>query len=215
MICIRRVLFFGRVFAVCMLAWCCAGLLAESAPVYAANPALTSQPVRKAPSRNATRSWNFRAPDRSFQHSRWRDALNAELRGITFAPFAPAERYLQHNGAAGMDLPPIQLEELEKMRPQENSPFMLGGSTAVSGEFTKERTGWRVYNDDEYAGLVPVLKEEGRAGLYAGFRPDEAVELKLGPEYYLGSSVMRPDQTGYVKDAAGVFGLGMKLKIDF
>jgi hypothetical protein len=121
---------------------------------------------------------------------------------------------LQHNArASGKRLPPAQLDDLDKMRPPEKKHAMLGGKAAVHGEFTKESTGWRPHNDP--AGATSALKEERRAGAYADFHPAEDVELKVGPEYYLGASVLRPEQTGSAKEHSGAFGMGMKLKIDF
>jgi hypothetical protein len=199
---------------VCALACFCIGLFAAFA--HAAAP----QNMPTAPSKNAGKpGWNFQAPDRSVQNTRWRESIQATLQQTTFAPSAPAGRYLQHNAtSSGKGLPPAQLDDLDKMRPPENAQLTLGGSTPVHGEFTKEKTAWRPHNDpaDPAAGVTSVLKEERRAGAYADFRPAEDVELMLGPEYHFGASALRPDQTGSAnRDNAGSFGMGMKLKIDF
>ena len=170
------------------------------------------------PSQNATRpDWDFQAPDRSTQDARWRESISATLQQTTFAPFAPAGRYLQHNATiSGKRLPPAQLDDLDKMRPPENKQPKLGGKVPVQGEFTKESTGWRPHNDPAgSSGATPALREERRAGAYADFHPDEDVEFRVGPEYHLGASVSRPEQTGHSKDHAGAFGMGMKLKIGF
>jgi len=116
----------------------------------------------------------------------------------------------------GKGLPPAQLDDLDKVRPPENKQSMAGGKASMHGEFTKERIGWRPYNNfADSIGVTPALKEERRAGAYAELHPDEDVELKLGPECYLGSSALRPEQTGAAKDHHAAFGLGMRLKIDF
>jgi hypothetical protein len=199
-----------------MLACVCAGFFAVC-PVVAAAPAVP-QKIPGKPSKNATRpGWDFQAPDRSALNARWRESISATLQQTTFAPFAPAGRYLQHNATlSGKRLPPAQLDDLDKIRPPENKKVMLGGKMPVQGEFVKESTGWRSYSDHaSSAGATPPLKEERRAGAYADFHPDEDVAFKIGPEYHLGSSVLRPDQTGHSKDHAGAFGMGMKLKIDF
>ena len=199
-----------------MLACICAAFFATFS-VYAAAPAV---PKKKSamPSKNATRpGWAFQAPDRSTQNARWRESISATLQKTTFAPFAPAGRYLQHNATtSGKRLPPTQLDDLDKIRPPEDKRPMLGGKVPVQGEVTRESTGWRPYNDlPNSVGATPALKEERRAGAYADFHPDEDVEFKVGPEYHLGASVSRPEQTGHSKDHAGAFGMGMKLKIDF
>jgi len=199
-----------------MLACVCAGLFVVFS-AYAAAPA-APQKTPVMPSKNATRpGWDFQTPDRSVQNARWRESISATLRQTTFAPSAPAGRYLQHNATtAGKRLPPVQLDDLDKMRPPANKQPMLGGKVPVQGEFTKESTSWRPYNDFAGgAGVTPALREERRAGAYADFHPDEDVEFKVGPEYHLGSSVLRPEQTGHSKDHVGGFGMGMKLKIDF
>jgi len=204
----------ARMAAVFVLACFCAGLFAEL-PVYAAAPVATPQKKRNPPARKAARAdqWDFHAPDRRFQNSRWLESLHVPFQETSFAP---AERYLRNNGAfAGQYLPPAYLHDLNTPHPSEDKQFMLGGGASVYGEITKERTGWRMYHDEDYSGAASVLKEERRAGVYAGFHPDEAVELKIGPEYHLGSSVARPDQTGQAKDNAGEWGMGMKLKIGF
>jgi len=216
MTCLRSIRTFGRVLAVGLPVVCCALFIAASAFVYAADSGPATQKARKASLRNAGKRWNFQTPDKRLRNDHRHKALNAALRMTFLAPFAPGAHSSLHDGAVGdSGLPGAQREEADTTHPQDNRQIMLGGNAFISGEFSRERTGWRPYNDDEQAGLAFALKEEGRAGLYAGFHPDEAVELKLGPEYYLGSSVTRPDQTGYVKDGAGVLGLGMKLKIDF
>jgi hypothetical protein len=206
-----------RVLAACLLACFCTGLFAALPLLFAADPAATPQKKRSVQLQSAARSgWNFSAPDRRFQNARWRESIGATLEQTTFAPSAPAGRYLKNNGTlAGKRLPPAHLDDLDKMRPPENRQLMLGGSTPVHGEFTKERTGWRAYNDADIPGVSSSLKEERRAAAYAGFHPGEDVELKVGPEYQLGSSVTRPEQTGHAKDGAGTLGMGMKLKIDF
>jgi hypothetical protein len=199
-----------------MLACFCAGLFAVFS-VYAAAPAV-SHKKSAIPSKNATRpGWAFQTPDRSGQNARWRESISTTLQQTTFAPSAPAGRYLQHNATtSGKRLPPAQLDDLDKIRPPENKRPMLGGKVPVQGEFTKESTGWRPNNDlSNSVGATPALKEERRAGAYADFHPDEDVEFKVGPEYHLGASVSRPEQTGHSKDHAGAFGMGMKLKIDF
>jgi hypothetical protein len=207
----------ARAFAACLLVCFCAGLFAALPLLFAADPAPVPQKKHSALSRNAAGSgWNFPAPDRRFQNARWRESLSVTLQKTTFAPSAPAGRYLQNNGAvAGKRLPPAQLDDLDKMRPPENRQLMLGNSTPVHGEFTRERTGWRAYNDADISGAASTLKEERRAAAYAGFHPGEDMELKVGPEYQLGSAVTRPEQTGHAKDGAGALGMGMKLKIDF
>jgi hypothetical protein len=185
--------------------------------VYAADPAPVPQQARKAPSRKkAAGGWDFQAPDRSAQISRWRESLSATLRRTVFAPSAPAGRFLRQKGAAaGKGLPPVQPNDLHAGNSPENRPFMVGDSAFVHGEFAVERTDWRPYGNDDYSSLAPTLKEEGRVGLYAGFQPDEAVELMFGPEYYLESAVMHPERTGQIKDGDSAFGVGMRLKIGF
>jgi len=195
-----------------MLACCCAGLSATSAHTAAA-----PQKTRPAPSQNATRpGWDFQAPDRSAQDARWRESISATLQQTTFAPAAPAGRYLRHNATiSGKRLPPARMDDLDTIRPPEQKQS-LGGKTPVHGEFTKHSTSWRPQNDPaDASGGMPALREERRAGAYADFHLAEDVELKLGPEYNLGASTLRPEQTGHSKDNAGTFGMGMKLKIDF
>ena len=92
---------------------------------------------------------------------------------------------------------------------------MLGGKVPVHGEIVTESTAWRPHGDHSDTVGTPALREERRAGAYADLHPNEDVEFKFGPEYHLRSSVMRPAQTGYSKDNAGAFGVGMRLKIDF
>ena len=113
-------------------------------------------------------------------------------------------------------LPPAQLDDLDAIRPQERKPHALNAKTPVHGEFTKQSTSWRpLHNPAETAGTVPALREERRAAAYADFHLAEDMELNFGPEYNLGASVLRPEQTGHSKDNSGTFGMGMKLKIDF
>ncbi|MDR2696481.1 MAG: hypothetical protein LBC79_08920 [Deltaproteobacteria bacterium] len=200
--------------AACLLACCCTGLFAAFA--HAAAPAAPQK--AKAQPKNAVRSgWAFQMPDRSAQNARWHESLSATLQNTTFAPSAPAGRYLRHSPAApGKRLPPTRLDDLDTMLPPEKTPLTLGDKTPIHGEFSRERISWRQHNDAaDTFGATPALKEERRAGAYAGFYPSEDVEIKLGPEYNLGTSVQRPDQTGNAKDSAGSFGMGMKLKIDF
>ncbi|MDR2696390.1 MAG: hypothetical protein LBC79_08445 [Deltaproteobacteria bacterium] len=197
-----------------MLACFCTGLPAAFA--HAAAPVAPQK--KQALPKNAARSgWAFQAPDRSAQNARWHESLGATLEKTTFAPSAPAGRYLRHSAAtSGKRLPPARLDDLNAMLPPENTQPMLGDKTPIHGEFTRERISWRPHNDAADAfGVTPALKEERRAGAYAGFHPGEDVEIKLGPEYYLGSAAQRPDQTGNAKDSAGALGMGMKLKIDF
>jgi hypothetical protein len=208
------VFFCRRAFIVCMLVWCCAGFFA--APASAVDPAPTPQKTRKSPSRNATTHWDFRAPDRSFQNVRWRESLSATLRQTIFAPYAPAGRSLRRGGgAADKGLPPVRPDEPDQTPPSESRLFMLAPGVSVDGEFIREGTGWRAYSDADVAGYAIDLKEERRVGVYMGFYPDEAVELQVGPEYHLGSSVVQPERTGPVKDSNSALGVGMKLKIDF
>ena len=185
---------------------------------YAASPA-TPDKTPATPSKNATKpGWDFQAPDRSTLHARWRESISTTLQQTTFAPTAPAGSYLQHNATApGKRLPPSQIDDLDKLRPPEAKPLMmLGNKTPVHGKFTKESTGWRPYSDlVDTSGTTPALKEERRAGAYADFQPGEDVALELGPEYHLGTSTLRPEQTGHTKNYPGAFGMGMKLKIDF
>jgi hypothetical protein len=124
---------------------------------------------------------------------------------------------LRHNATiSGKRLPPAQLDALDTMRPPENKQLMLGGTTPVRGEFVKERTGWRPHSDlVDSAAAAPALKEEHRAGAYADLHPGEDVELRIGPEYHLGTSTLRPEQTGHNKESASGLGMGMQLKIDF
>ena len=204
--------------AVCMLTFVCMGLFMASSPVYAAAPT-TPQKARNASSKNAAKpGWDFQAPDRSVQNARWRESISTTLQQTTFAPSTPAGRYLQHQAAnSGKRLPPAQLDDLDKVRPPENKQHMPGGNTFVHGELVKERIGWRPHSSEgvEPGGAPPALKEERRAGAYAGFHPSEDVALKLGPEYHLSTSVLRPEQTGNSKDNSGTVGMGMRLKIDF
>ena len=196
---------------------CCVWFFAALLPVYAASPAVP-QKTHKAPPKRAARSgWDFQAPDRSAQHARWRESISATLQQTTFAPSAPAGRYLQNNApASAKRLPPAQIGDLDKMRPPENKQLMLGDKTAVHGEFVRERTAWRPHNESSDAiDVGPALKEERRAGAYASFHPSEDVEFKFGPEYSLGTAVSRPEQTGYSKDHPGALGMGMRLKVDF
>ena len=218
MSCFRRTSSFklARTFAVCMLTCFCVNFFATFSSGYAASPDVSQKP-RKTPSKNAARpGWDFQTPDRSFQNARWQESISATLQRTTFAPSAPAGRYLQNNAPiAGKRLPPAQIGELDKMRPPENKQTMLGGKASVHGEFTKESTGWHPYNDPaNITGTSSTLKEERRAGAYADFHPSEDVELNLGPEYHLGSSALRPEQTGHSRDTSAL-GMGMRMKIDF
>jgi len=113
----------------------CAGLLVAFSPAYAAAP-VPSQTTQHIASKNADKpGWDFQAPDRSIQNDRWRESISATLQQTTFAPSAPAGRYLQNNGtASGKRLPPAQLDDLDKMRPPENTQPMLGGKVPVHGE---------------------------------------------------------------------------------
>ena len=186
------------------------------ATAYAA--ASPEQQKTHVPSKKAAKpGWDFQAPDKSAQHARWRESISATLQQTTFAPSAPAGRYLRHSAAMpGKRLPPAQLDDLDAMRPPERKQHTLNGKTPVHGEFTKQSIGWRSQNDPAAAvGALPPLKEERRAAAYADFRLAEDMELNLGPEYHLGASVLRPEQTGHTKDNVGAFGMSMKLKIDF
>jgi len=202
--------------AACLTVCCCAGLFTLLA--YAAAPS-APQAARKIPSHKTARPrWDFQAPDRSAQSARWRESISATLQQGAFAPSAPAGRYLQHNAAASAKrLPPAQIGDLDKMRPPENKQLMLDNKASMHSEFTRESTGWRPHNEllDPVSAHSPALREELRAGAYAGFQPSEEVELRLGPEYHLGAAALRPEQTGHAKDSAGAFGIGMKLKIGF
>jgi hypothetical protein len=208
----------ARRLAACVSACVCFSFVAAFA--YAAAPQVPQEaPQKAAPSKNAPRSgWAFQIPDRSAQNARWQESLSATLQQTTFAPSAPAGRYLQHNATqSGKRLPPAQLKDLDAMSPPANKQRKPGDTPPVHGEFTRERTSWRPHGDPaDSGGATPALKEERRAGAYADLHPDEDVELKIGPEYHLGTSTLRPDQTGHAnKDSAGSFGMGMKLKIDF
>jgi len=199
-----------------MLMCFCAGFFAMFSPAHAVASA-PSQTDSTSSKNAAKRSWDFQAPDRSGQNARWRESISVTLQQTTFAPSAPAGRYLHKNETApGKRLPPAQLDDLDKIRSPEKTQFMLGGRVPVHGEFVKESTVWRPYSGlaDDIVAAAP-LREERRAGAYAGLHPGEDVELKLGPEYHLGTSVLRPAQTGYSKDSAGTFGMGLRLKIDF
>ena len=211
----RHTFFRGvRGLTACLLIGACIGAFAAFA--YAAAPVPQKAPQKTAPSQNS--GWAYQIPDRSAQNARWQESLSATLQQTTFAPSAPAGRYLQHNATqSGKRLPPAQLKDLDAMGPPTNKQRKPGDTPPVHGEFTKESTGWRPHNDlSDSGGATPALKEERRAGAYADFHPDEDVELKIGPEYHLGTSTLRPDQTGHAnKDNAGSFGMGMKLKIDF
>jgi hypothetical protein len=203
-----------RTVAVCILACFCVVFFALRA--YAAAPAAPKK-TRAVPSKSVGKpGWDFQAPDRSAQSARWRESLCVTLQQTTFAPAAPAGRYLQHNATTSAKrLPPAQMDDLDKIRPPENKRPSLGGKASMHAEITKESTGWRPHNDLGDAVGAKALREERRAGAYAGFHPGEDVELKLGPEYHLGASSLRPEQTGQTKDNAGALGMGMKLKIDF
>ena len=175
------------------------------------------QKARQSPSKNAAHpDWAFKVPDRSAQKARWRESLSGTLQRTTFAPTAPAGRYLQHNvPPSGKRLPPAQLKDLDTMGSSENKRHRQGDTPPIHGEFTKESSGWRPQSDPaDSAGATPALREERRVGAYADFHPGEDVEFKIGPEYNLGTATLRPEQTGHAKDSAGL-GMGMKLKIDF
>ena len=211
----RHAVYIRRTLVACMLACFCIGLCAAVA--YAASPA-APQKTRRAPAQRATASgWAFQMPDRSAQNARWHESLSATLQQTTFASSAPAGRYLRHNAtASGKRLPPARMDDLNAVRPPENKPLMLDDKIPLHGEFTRERVSWRPHSDAaDTSGSTPALKEERRAGAYAGFRPGEDMEIRLGPEYYFGSAVQRPEQTGHAKDSASALGMGMKLKIDF
>ena len=208
---------WARDIAVCMSGFACMVLFMATSPTYAAAPA-TPQKTHNAPSKNSTKpGWNFHAPDRSIQNARWRESISTTLQQTTFAPSAPAGRYLRHNAASsGKRLPPAQLDDLDKIRPPENKQHTPGGNPFVHGELVKESIGWRQHNEGADTSGAPLpLKEERRAGAYAGFHPGEDVEFKIGPEYHLSTSVLRPEQTGHSKDNSGTIGMGMRLKIDF
>jgi len=193
-----------------------AGLLAAFAHAAAS---AAPQKTRSAPSKNATRpDWNFQAPDRSAQNVRWRESISATLQQTTFAPATPAGRYLQHNATiSGKRLPPARMDDLDAIRPPEHKQQRTpDGKPPVHGEFTKHSTSWRPQSGPaDTAGAIPALREERRAAAYADFHLAEDVELKLGPEYQLGTSTLRPEQTGHCKDNTGALGMGMQLKIDF
>jgi len=204
-----------RRVALCVLI--CACVLFGATPGHAAATA-TLQKTRTAPSKSATKpGWKFQELNRSTQNARWRESISTTLQQTTFAPSAPAGRYLRNSATVdGKRLPPAQMDDLDKIRPSENKQATLDGKTTMHGEFAKESTGWRPHNVlADATATTPALREERRASAYAGFHPSEDVELKLGPEYHLGASVLRPEQTGYTKDNTGSFGMGMKLKIDF
>ena len=210
----RYAVYCGRALAVCLLACFCIGLCAAFA--CAAAPAAPKK-TQAAPKNAAKTAWAFHAPDRSAQNARWHESLNATLQQTTFAPSAPAGRYLRNSAAApGKRLSPARLDDFNAALPPEKTQLTLDDKTPIHGEFSRERISWRPHNDaDAAVGVTPALKEERRAGAYAGFHPGEDVEIKLGPEYHLGTAVQRPDQTGNSKDGAGALGMGMKLKIDF
>jgi len=196
-----------------MLTCCCAWLLATSA--HAASSPQNTQP---APSKNATKPhWNFPAPDRSAQDARWRESISATLQQTTFAPSAPAGRYLQYSSTkSGKRLPPADMNELDAIHPPEHKKKELDSNTPIRGEFSKQSTSWRPLSDpSDTAGTTPALREERRAAAYAYFQPAEDVALKLGPELNLGTTTPLTDQTGHYKDNYGGLGMGMQLKIDF
>ena len=205
--CCKRARTLAACVPVCVCIWLCAAF------AYAAAP---NAPRKAAPSQNVPYpGWAFQVPDRSAQNVRWQESLSLTLQQTTFAPSAPAGRYLRHN-ATRFDtrLPPAQLKDLDTMSPPDNRQRAPGDTAQVRGEFTKESTAWRPHNDlADSGGATPALREERRAGAYADFHPGEDVELKIGPEYH-GVATLRPDQTGRAKDNAGL-GMGMKLKIDF
>jgi len=200
--------------AACLTVCCCAGFLTLLA--HAAAPA-APQAARKVPSHKAARpGWNFQAPDRSAQNARWRESICDTLQRTTFATSAPAGRFLRHNATmSGKRLPPAQLDDLDKLRPPENTQNSPADKTRIQGEIAKDSTGWRPHDGfADTSGAAPALKEERRAGAYVDFHPSEDVELKFGPEYHLGATALRPEQTGKTGDTAGL-GMGMRLKIDF
>ncbi len=171
----------------------------------------------KAPAPEKAKSgWDFHEPDKSTLNARWKESLNATLKQTTFAPSSPAGRYLHRHKDVG-DLPPARIEKLDETRPPEQKKLMLGDKAPITGEVTRERSGWRPDAGDasRTTPVTPAIREDTKAGAYADFHPDEDVELKLGPEYRFGASALRPDQTGRVKDNPGSLGMGMKLKIDF
>jgi hypothetical protein len=208
--------FFRLALAACMQAVLCAGFFAALPSAHADEIAATPKKRQAAPLRNAGKpKWGFQTPDKGAQNARRLEPVSATLFETTFAPSTPDANTMQSSGdLAGMLLPPTQADDPDMPRPPENKPLTLGGGAFVYGKFINERSSWRPHNDSDVAGIAPALKVERRAGAYAGFQLDEAVELKIGSEYYLGSSASRPEHTGH-KDNSGVLGMDLKLKIDF
>ena len=214
-----------RNFLVCVLL--CAVFLCCPAPK-TAQAAKDSAPVakkhaKKAPHKSpAPRSaqgggagWDFKESDKSDLNDRWRESINNTLSKTTFAPSAPAGRYLRQPYSSSGNLPPAHIEDLDKIRPpEEKQPLFGNANSGISPEMSKESVGWRPGSDSSLG--APPLKEERIAGAYADLHPDANVEVKVGPEYHFNDSSLRPDQTGYSnKDGAGSMGMGMKFKLDF
>jgi hypothetical protein len=186
---------------------CLSVLAAGPAEAAAASARPAREKIRSAGERPP--AWDFRDADKSAFHERWKESITATLKGTVFAPSSPAGRYLQRAGGPTGALPPARLEHLDAARPPEREGFLLGGETPITGEFEQESSGWRPFADD------PSLREEKRAGAYAGFRPGEDMEIKLGPEYHFSTVTSRPEQTGRSDDRPGSLGMGMKFKLDF
>jgi hypothetical protein len=204
----KRRFFSARAAVARTLVFLCLSALAAAsleATAEAARPARgKADPTGEKPP-----SWDFRETDKSALHERWKESISATLKGTVFAPSAPAGRYLQRAGGPTDKLPPARLEHLDAARPQEQGKITFGGKTPITGEFEQESSGWRPFADE------PSLREERRAGAYAGFYSDEDLEIKLGPEYHFGTVTSRPEQTGRGDDRPGSLGMGMKFKLDF
>ena len=164
---------------------------------------------------NGDFGWDFKESDKGALNNRWRESINNTLSKTTFAPTAPAGRYLRQPYSSRGNLPPAHIEDLDKLRPAEAKSLRFGDANAgISPEINQESIGWRATGDSSIG--APPLKEERTAGAYADLHPDEDVEVKLGPEYRFGDSSLRPDQTGYSnRESSGSMGMGMKFKLDF
>lgn len=213
--------------ALCGFACLCLCIPAQPDQAYAATRAKAqseTRPVKKTGGKDRKKpGWDFHETDKSALNARWKESISVTLRKTTFAPSAPAGRYLQRSKDTANALPPAQIADLDKIPPQGPKKIVFGDTEPpISGEFTQESIGWRPdtplnapMNEFSGPGSERALKEERQAGAYADFHPGEDIELKLGPEYHFSSQALRPDQTGRVRDAPGSLGMGMKLKMDF
>ncbi len=193
--------------------------VAQKSPV-AKIPAKAPEKIvkRKKPLvlKKAGAGWEFRRQTPRPPAEGWKESLNATLRKTTFAPDAPAGRFLKRSGTAIKEAP-SHTEELDALLPKQESKKLMIGNRPISTDFGSEKSDYTPQDTrlNKAASMAPAAPEQKKAGAYADFHPTEDVDLKIGPEYHIGSNALQADQIGKNKEVPGSVGMGMKFKMDF